>query len=718
MTTATVVVACRTAHPDEMTALAPAGTSNHRADLAGLRGLAVLLVLVYHFDLPPFQGGFIGVDIFFVLSGYLITANTQRALHSARFSFSAFYYRRITRLAPALFSTLLLSGIVSPLLWPALDARDASISGAAAAVGLSNVAFFLRSGYFDSASLRKPLLHTWSLSLEAQFYLLWAPLHFFLFALDQRMPLLTAAAGTLIGAAAAERAAILHPSAAFFLLHHRAWEFLAGATLALLESRMGRSPTHSRLLAHATALSGLGLLLAAAIALRPTDIFPGHRALLPVLTTTALIALPTDTAAGRLLALRPLTYLGEVSYSVYLVHWPVLVHLRTGLLGRPMPVLVRVSTLLGALVFGAVLHITVERPWMARGAKIVPLRFFVRFALLAAGLAGALAALAVGLGARDEAVRLHAEVALLDIGSRASLGGVDAASAVALAKTSRKPRNAKWEYLIPDFSYEITLRPEKTTARPPRVLVVGDSHAGRLRPLVTLARDRYGAVAQLWAAMACPPLFGVRKTYRFEPKLEAECRKTISKWKRRLLAERFDIIVLAARWSNLVERGMYGGNFNIDFLVPLEEPRETSITSNRARVVNRSRTLLVKSLRDTAREIASHGAKVVIIGQIPVLAKHPRECAGGAECAGVSREMALARLAFSDAAVHRAATKLRGVQSFAPSDMFCEEIGSQCSVRVGKALLYEDKDHLSILGGAYLSLRLENMVFRGLKKVD
>src|SRR5437879_7644415 len=295
-------------------------SSRYRPDIDGLRAIAVMLVVNFHAFPEAMPGGFIGVDIFFVISGFLITGIIVRELDQQRFSLLAFYNRRIRRIFPALI-VVLCATLVLGWLWM-LPAAYAQLSADvfASAAFFSNIALLLQSGYFDIESAKKPLLHLWSLGIEEQFYLFW-PLILMLVVL-LRLSILVAA--SMIGVASfALNVALIasDPVATFYLPFTRAWELLAGAVLACSWNRVSQNSTASTLRA------SLGILLIAiAAGVLDTKIaFPGWWAILPVAGAALLLSAPEAWFCRIVLASRPLVWIGLISYPLYLWHWPLFV---------------------------------------------------------------------------------------------------------------------------------------------------------------------------------------------------------------------------------------------------------------------------------------------------------------------------------------------------------------------------------------------------------
>ncbi len=293
----------------------------HRREIDGLRSIAVLAVVFYHFAVPGFQGGFVGVDIFFVISGFLIGGILWRdQVDDGRLSLARFYLRRIRRLAPAYFAMAAVSLVVAFFLLLPFEFREFGKGLIAATVYLSNVLFYRQAGYFDSASEEKIFLHTWSLSVEEQFYL-FLPLVFLLFARSQKVMIWAMGLMAVVSAVACVLLTPSNQTATFYLFPFRAWELLAGVLLAIA----GAEKRLNWALHAGFSWGGLVLVLAAIFLLTPTTAFPGWQAGIPVLGTVLLILNGQhNNLVNRVLAMRGPVFVGLISYSLYLWHWPVM----------------------------------------------------------------------------------------------------------------------------------------------------------------------------------------------------------------------------------------------------------------------------------------------------------------------------------------------------------------------------------------------------------
>lgn len=307
--------------------------NSYRPDIDGLRALAVLAVLAYHAAPARLPGGFVGVDVFFVISGFLITRIIVKGMESGAFSLWTFYARRARRIFPALIVVLLVTlGIGWVLLlpeeWERLGAHVV-----AGAFFSSNLLLFSESGYFDNESRFKPLLHLWSLGVEEQFYLIW-PL---LLLCIWKLPRYRMALGALLALASFVSclyATQANPTAAFYLPFNRFWELWVGALLGIFKLRhevtsvgfrLNETTAADTLAKSIVSMLGLGLIVGSMIVLSNTDPFPGWRALLPVTGTALVIAAGQRAWVNKkLLSNRVVVYIGLISYPLYLWHWPLM----------------------------------------------------------------------------------------------------------------------------------------------------------------------------------------------------------------------------------------------------------------------------------------------------------------------------------------------------------------------------------------------------------
>lgn len=368
-----------------------------------MRAIAVLAVVFFHLDFRGFQGGFVGVDVFFVISGYLITSIILDKYENRDFKLSDFYVRRIRRLVPPLIATIAATLFGSALIMTPYDMVEFSRSAAAALFSLSNIVFYLESGYWDAASELKPLLHTWSLGVEEQFYLFWPAIIIGLLAIRRYIAFGTSLALiVLLGAALCICFTGVDQSAAFYLLPFRVFQFALGALLiplvSILRRRTEAYPGIWPTVAFWVGILCIGISVAS---FDGNTFFPGWAVLVPTLGAALVLlggALPGRLhAPARVLMQNPVSlWLGRVSYSMYLVHWPIIALYRYNFgleLAFADQLLLAASTLLATCA----LHFAVERRFYQRDAgradqtPAVSGKQFALRTLLVAGLLGLLA---------------------------------------------------------------------------------------------------------------------------------------------------------------------------------------------------------------------------------------------------------------------------------------------------------------------------------------
>lgn len=370
-----------------------ARSGKYRADVDGLRAVAVLAVLFFHANLFQCTGGYVGVDVFFVISGYLITSLIVKDIADGKFSFISFYERRMRRIFPALFGVLFFSALVAVVLFVPQDLVSFGKSLIATTLFISNIHFWRAAqplGYFAHASTDQALLHTWSLSVEEQFYLIFPALLLLLFRragkwLNACLLLLAVASFCLNIWATYHK-----PIAAFYLFVPRAWELLMGALLATRAVPLLRS----RVTQEVAGVLGLGLVVTAVFALSQATPFPGFSALLPCLGAWLVIYAGENgvSTTKKILSFRPLVFIGIISYSLYLWHWPLLVFSRYfvvgDLTGAETAAVLACSAILAYVSFAYI-----ERPFRGTSSSITRRQIFIF------GLVTSLVSMAIGFTA-------------------------------------------------------------------------------------------------------------------------------------------------------------------------------------------------------------------------------------------------------------------------------------------------------------------------------
>ncbi len=333
---------------------------SYRSDIDGLRAIAVISVMFYHFSIGHFSGGFVGVDIFFVISGYLITGGIMKQGEAGRFSFSDFYIRRARRLFPALLVTIILSYAAAFWLFSPIDFAKMSGSTIFALGGISNIFFWMEADYFDSASIVKPLLHTWSLSVELQFYLIWPAILILLIKFGRRITAAGVVSVTIAGLISSIFALKYDPTGAFYLTQYRFYEFAVGGLAFLVgRSKFMRSKYY---MPNMIFVVGIALVFYSIFSYSTETAFPGLNALPPVIGA-ALIILSGEQAIGaKILSLRPVSYIGEISYSLYLIHWPLVVFVQY-IFVNEVSSIERYGLVAATFALSVVMHRFIEKPF-------------------------------------------------------------------------------------------------------------------------------------------------------------------------------------------------------------------------------------------------------------------------------------------------------------------------------------------------------------------
>ena len=436
-----------------------------------------MLVVNFHAFPGAMPGGFIGVDIFFVISGFLITGIIARELDEQRFSPVAFYGRRIRRIFPALIvvlgATLVLGWVwMLPVAYAQLSADV--FAGAAF---FANIALLLQSGYFDVESVKKPLLHLWSLGIEEQFYLFW-PLILMLVA---RLRFSILAAATVIGVASfALNVALIgsNPVATFYLPFTRAWELLAGSALACGFSQISQTSRASNW----RAAAGFLLISAAVGVLDTHRAFPGWWAVLPVAGSALLLSAPAAWGCRHVMSSRPMVFIGLISYPLYLWHWPLLVFFAI-IKFAPLTLLER----------GLIVGLSFALAWLTYRFVESPFRFGrpspLKITSLSAGMALIAAAGGVVVQGRGFDFRLPPEIR-------------------AMANVRTQALQWRIHECLLDLSHEISFADGCVDRdRRPLVLVWGDSTAGALMPGLRKAQEsRSFGIAQFTSNSCIPAL--------------------------------------------------------------------------------------------------------------------------------------------------------------------------------------------------------------------
>lgn len=455
----------------------------------GLRALAIIPVLLFHFNLGA-TGGYIGVDVFFVISGFLITQILAGQEKKGWAAIVDFYERRARRILPALFVVCLLSFIAAYALLMPFDFKAFSRSLRATGIFISNLFFARSTGYFAPLADVQPLLHTWSLAVEEQFYIFYPPFLLMLFYLGQKRPkliLLGVGVVFLLSLAAGIVYTQYTPDKSFFLLPTRAWELMTGALIALSFNKI----RVSKMLAEIASVIAVTVIVACCFLYDDTVHFPGIAAVPPVFAVGLLLLVNVqhDTWVGRALSWRPAILVGLISYSLYLVHWPVWVFSRYYL--DRLPTMVETGGLIAATIALSVLSYRyVETPVRKRQALAS------RRAIFIFSLAGIALLVALGmLGAKTDGLPQRFDARVTTYAAGVTDLPVHQSSCVGLAPAQ--------------VAVDTLCQIGETVKPVPDFLMWGDSHADSLFPAMSSMAARHGQYGVMAAYHGCPPMPGL-----------------------------------------------------------------------------------------------------------------------------------------------------------------------------------------------------------------
>ena len=540
-------------------------TLKYRPDIDVLRSIAVLGVVFFHAGFHTALGGYVGVDVFFVISGYLITRKIEEEIALGVFSFQNFYVNRARRLFPALFVMVLFTFLLSSLLLAADHFKLFAQSAVWTALSASNIFFSIDSGYWAADNHLKPLLHTWSLSVEEQFYLLWPLALYFLSKVANKfVPTALALAGALSFIAAVAYFKI-DQDAVFFLTPFRVFEFAVGALLVWLE----RAPKR-QILSNALSSIGLCAVISSIIAFRP------H-------TPTALVIIPCVGAAfmiygGVAPSLEKIwnnpvaVYIGRISYSIYLVHWPIIVFYQYWRFNE-MQQSEKIGLVIASVLAAIPLHHLVEQRYR-RGLAGTRLRFALACGSLSALLvvAGAVASTMI----RPQ-IPPHSDPWIMERVSRPACEG--------------------------EFGLCVTSHSD--------IVLVGDSHADHYAPAIAetlkqthLRGSQYPTVPGCGFVVDISAADAVFK--------RADCIGGKSEWLSRVAQDNPRVVILAGLWEVGMARG-FGRRYKLD-----GEPRELN--------QEEAQFLWSTKMKETVDLLLTNGRKVILMGDGPLVANPPSAC--------------------------------------------------------------------------------------------
>ncbi|MBX3657124.1 MAG: acyltransferase [Ramlibacter sp.] len=667
----------------EVNKTASAEHQNYRADIDGLRALAVLAVVGFHAFPSWLKGGFIGVDIFFVISGYLISRIIYGQLNQASFRILEFYARRVRRIFPALLIVMISCLAFG---WFALLADEYKQLGKhvlGGATFISNFLLWNESGYFDNTAETKPLLHLWSLGVEEQFYLCW-PLFLWL-AWRQRLSLLAislliASSSFLLNIATFR----IDSVATFYSPQTRIWELLCGAMLAHFHMTQGTNSDTVTLTTPGQASSfspstlgrigpfsadsfrsflGAFFLIAGFLAVSKRSPFPGFIALLPVLGTVLLLSADERTWLNRkILASKPMVWVGLISFPLYLWHWPILSFLR--IIDSDTPSLpVRGLAIAAALLLAQLTYLLIERPIRSRGGAPHAVKILCSLMVIA-GLSGYAVYHAEGVGSRPAVKSFRQNQSQL-------LRTAEIDEACLVYAGSERP-------VFPYCRYT-DAGGQKTVA------VIGDSHAHTAYEGIARTLAEAGVNTVLFANSGCPPFVGAE--YGASEHERNNCRRQIEQILRKV-SDKKDI-----RDVLIFSRGAA-------YVTSQRSPGINSKTGGDGEPLIPP-SVFESSLQNTVDLLQRAGKSVAYVAENPELLDSPRSCMPRP----MRWEKKTCDVSLSDVMTRQKSyltllTQLKNVKVIHSLDSFCPH-GTCRAFDANGNLLYADDNHLSVAGSRF-----------------
>ncbi|TWT34627.1 acyltransferase family protein [Blastopirellula retiformator] len=633
----------------------------YRPDVDGLRALAVTLVLLFHAGLG-FSGGFIGVDVFFVISGFLITGLVLKQLDAGTFSLKNFWVRRIRRILPAstVMVVLVLAAGYFLLLSP--EFKQLAESAIAQQLMLSNVYFWRNTGYFAGPADVKPLLHTWSLGVEEQFYIGYPILLMLLHRFFRKGAFAVLVLIAVVSLALSQYFVNRSPAATFYLLPTRAWEMLLGGLICFLPRLSAVSP---RVLSACSWIS-LGAILGTGWFYTAEMPFPGLTAIVPCLAAAALIYVNSEqlTWPAKAMATRPLVFVGLISYSLYLWHWPLFAFYRYWL-GDP-GIVVAVAVLAASFALAVLSWRFVETPirqlkpgipaygyFMGAATSIGAIVIVASFVIMSQGFPGKFPE--AGFASTDIPINLD--------------------STTAEAESGKLP-------IIGD-----------RTSGAPKIVFCGDSHLGAVLGVLDDAFKTNGMSAAIAARGGTPLMINSWSQGNSETE-----RQNREQWKQAVVryVQEHDIsdVVLIGRWTLYIKGELTGETGHL-----LHDGQSLPGEANL------SEKAVERSLTRTVEELKIAGVRVWIMKQVPlqphdtnrqiVLAK----AFGIGDARGTSREWNRERHANANRIIEHLQSE--GVNVLDPNP-YCFDDNGFSKIFDGSTSLYHDEDHLSVYGSRYL----------------
>jgi peptidoglycan/LPS O-acetylase OafA/YrhL len=673
--------------------------TTYRADIDGLRAIAVIPVILYHAGIPGFSGGYVGVDVFFVISGYLITSLIHQEMLAGRFSIVNFYERRIRRIFPALFAVILFSLVAGSLLFDSDARQELGDSVVATTLFGSNILFWLESGYFEKPSEFIPLLHTWSLGVEEQFYIFFPVLMLGVLKWFNGNFRSCFIGVFVISLSLSIYAVIYTPSSAFYLPHARFWELILGAMLALrifpeISNQFLRS-----------LLAGAGLL-AIAFAVVTYDqktAFPGLAALVPCLGAALIIYAGSKESSNlnNYLGVRPLVLLGLMSYSLYLWHWPLIVFAKQfSVFGLSAIQLTGLLTL--TLLISMASWQWIEKPFRGEASVFSRQQIYV----MAIGSMFCFVLAGIFVSQTNKQPELVEVPAKLTTKAAAEIpeNNMQLPKPFVVEQVAWEPMNPVYDagwlrwtrcQIKPDDiirgSYRICnigLRSSQTD-----FIVWGDSHAKGVASGLAYSAKTYKQSGKFFVRVGCPPVLNV--DWENKTGCSEHNNAVVEYIKKR---PEYKTVILVSRWGIF-----YNGTSYKE-----ERPESIKLVDLSGQGLDSNEAIMDSALKNTVNLLINDGRRVVVVSPVPEVgyfvpgkynvARRTKEDLNALIAPSIEEYQQRTKSFNKTLFDLQEANEILVVD---PSKILCDE--NICRVIANDILLYRDDDHLSTYGSHYVS---------------
>ena len=668
----------------------------YRPDIDGLRALAVLSVLFFHADESLITGGFIGVDVFFVISGYLMSVIICRELVDGNFTFWGFYRRRILRIVPALFATLLISSFAAYfILFPA-DLKDYSQSVVANLFVSSNFLFWKEIDYFSPASDVKPLLHTWSLSIEEQFYIFFPLFLFIIFGFFrqqfQRNAFFALVIIFLLSLLLSIWTVTQYPTETFYFLPTRAWELILGSLAAFITISIKR-----QYIRESITLIGFGCIVFSMLLFDTNTTFPGLNALLPCFGAFLIILVGKGdgkkTKVADFLSFRPIVFIGLISYSLYLLHWPVIVFSKHYWISPPSVTYVFFLSIILAILSWKFIEQPFRKKHDEAVAKLFAILIIVGSGLFIFGVTGHVK--------NGFPQRLPDNLQFMKTSGIYELHNPDRAECF-----SKQSGGFLWPgegKSLEDIKKGNICRRGDMTYDKASYILLGDSHADSIFPGVEKAAMLNHKQILFSGYTGCVPIPGVF----LKRENSYKCEEYKKEWFKLILSSKeIKTVILTARWPSKI----YGTAWSLgpaetkmsdEFVLRDKNRPDTQLT------VAEREQIFAEKLEALISLLQKSGKNVVITGPVPETGYEIPNYVARKQIQKLSTELIINRDYFFERNgfllnLFDRLDKLQNVKVVYPHRMLCGE-NATCLYENNGRPLYRDSEHLSVYGSEYVS---------------